>query len=158
MVNKPSMYPLWAQQDIVDPVSGQNNVLVPPPEKQQYGWDRLQFPPRNWFNWLGRETSNWIQWFDQQESQAVVADGSGSTPLLDPTTGGLFTINVVDTGANSNFYSGIAYFPPASGSPVTINQIAASTLTVSQISTSGTVTVSGGTGPYIVWGQTKTIA
>lgn len=33
MVLKPTILPEWAENDVVDPISGQNNVLEPPTEK-----------------------------------------------------------------------------------------------------------------------------
>lgn len=158
MIPQPSVFPVWAAQDQIDPISGQNNVLTPPTAQQQFGWVRQQFPPRNWFNWLGRYTNQWIQYLAQQQNQAVIADGTGTTPLFNFTTGGLCVLWVVDTGATSNFYNGMAYFPPLSASPVALNTINSSVLSVGTgIQTNGTVTISGGTGPYICWGQTKTL-
>ena len=78
MVSKPTIIPVWAQNDVVDPISGQNNVLEPPNEKKLEGWASLEYPPRNWFNWLFRYIYLWILWFKQQEEQAVVTDGNGA--------------------------------------------------------------------------------
>ena len=157
MIPTPSTIPYWATQDQIDSVTLQNNVLTPPPEMQNYGWQHLQFPPRNWFNWLGRWTGNWIAYLAQQDSQSVVADGSGLTKVVNNVTGGLVVVWVVDTGDATKFYNGMAYFPPASGSAVTLHTIAGSGLTISTISTAGKITVTGGTGPYIVYTQTKAI-
>lgn len=155
MVSKPSVFPVWADQDQDDPVSLQNNVLTPPPEKQNFGWDRLEFPPRNWFNWLGRYTNRWLQYLAQQEGQAVVTAGTGQT-MFDSVNGGLAYIYVVDTGNAANVYHGMVYLPPGSvgATFVDIKQVGINT---PSISASGTVTISGGTGPYIAYGQTKTI-
>lgn len=158
-LTKPTTLPEWAVQDQIDPVSLQNNVLTPPPEYQQYGWTRGQFPPRNWFNWLGRNTYQCIAWLFQQESQSVVASGSGQT-FFDVVSGGLCYIYVVDTGNGANVYHGMVYLPPASTSPsypISFIDIKKAGITTPTISASGTVTVAGGTGPYIVYGQTKTI-
>jgi len=155
MVAKPSDLPQWATSNIVDPVSGQNNVLEPPPEKKTDGWNRLEKPARNWFNWLGRLTYNWLNWFNQQESQARVVETTGV--IADVVTGGMCVIYAIDTDTPANFYHGIAYIPPSPGGAITITEIASSTLTVSTISVAGVITVSSGTGPYIVYGQMKTI-
>ena len=72
MVSKPTILPEWAENDVVDPISGQNNVLEPPPEKKLEGWARLEYPPRNWFNWLARYTWRWLNWLNQQEEQSIV--------------------------------------------------------------------------------------
>jgi hypothetical protein len=157
MVSKPTVLPQWAENDVVDPVSGQNNVLEPPTEKQDEGWDRLEFPPRQWFNWLGRYTYRWLQWLNQQEEQSRVVDNSGTDPIADVVTGGMCIIYVTDTTTPANFYHGIAYVPPSPGGAITVTQIAASTLTVSTISVSGILTAAGGSGNYIIYGQMKTI-
>jgi|SRR5579862_5851599 len=154
ILTPPSQLPQWALQDQIDPVSLQNNVLPPPDAMTQYGFYRQQFPPRQWFNWLFRTINNWIAYLSQQADQQVVTDGTGATPAIDTTTGGLAVVWVVDQGASGNFYNGMAYVPPSPGSPITLNTIASSTLTVSTISTTGAIVVSGGTGPYTVVGQT----
>lgn len=158
-ITRPSIYPQWASEDVVDPTSGQNNVVTPPSEKQTNGWDLKEFPPRQWFNWLGRYTYEWILWLDQQQqqSQTGLDSGSGFQAFPNVTTGGLAVLSVVDQGDASNFYQGMAYFPASSGSPVSLNQIAASTLTVSSISITGVVVVSGGTGPYLVSGTMSNV-
>lgn len=156
MVLKPTELPQWASQDVVDPVSLQNNVLTPPPEMQNYGWIRLQFPPRQWFNWLGRLTYQWLQYLSQQDSQSVVSDGTGSVTSFDALAGGLAIIYVVDTGNASNVYNGMVWLPP-SNVGATFIDIKKVGITTPSISVSGTVTVTGGTGPYIVYCQQKTI-
>ena len=156
ILTPPSALPLWAVQNQIDPVSLQNNVLVPPAVMMQYGFYRKQFPPRQWFNWLFRTINDWIAYLSQQSGQTIVTDGTGATPAFDVVHGGLATIQVIDTGAPSNFYTGLAYLPPSPGSPTAWNTTAtSSTLTVSSISVTGTVTVTGGTGPYIVVGETN---
>jgi hypothetical protein len=159
MIPRPDTLPIWADQDQVDPVSLQNNVLTPPPEYQQFGWTRQQFPPRNWFNWLARYTYRWLAYLGQQEAQAVVGPGTGET-YFDVVNGGLCYIYVVDTGNAAAVYNGMVYLPPASSSPsypISFIDIKKVTITTPQISSAGTVTIAGGTGPYIVYGQTKTI-
>jgi hypothetical protein len=136
--SKPSAFPVWASLDQVDPVSQQNNVLTPPPEKQMYGWSRLEFPPRNWFNWLARFTNNWLQYLAQQESQSVVTgDVSGATAIVDPINGGMAIVSIIDTGAPANYFQGITYIPPsyAGGTSFTTTSTS-STSTTTSISTS----------------------
>ena len=157
MVSKPTDFPTWATMNRTDPTSGQNNVTTPPLEKQQYGWNFNEQPPRNWFNWLGRYTNNWLVWLDQQESQSKVTDNSGTSPVVDVSTGGLVQVAAVDAGDATKWYFGQAYVPPNPVSPVTLIGIGSPNLTASTISVTGVVTMSGGTGPYIIYGQTKTI-
>lgn len=147
----PSQFPTWCTDDQVDPVSMQNNALLPPPNKQQYGFTRLEFPPRNWLNYLFRTINNWIMYLAQQSGQSISVDGTGTNPSVNVVTGGMARISVVDQGATANYYQGIVYVPPAYSSGTLIfRTTSSSTLTVSAISVSGQVTVSGGTGPYLV--------
>ena len=112
VLSRPGTYPVWAIDNVVDDVSGQNNVTTPPTEKQMYGWARADQPPRQWFNWLGRYTYQWLAYLGQQEAQSVVtSDNTGATPIVDPVGGGMATINVIDTGNPANFYQGITYIP-----------------------------------------------
>lgn len=158
MIARPTIYPQWATDDIVDPSSGQNNVVTPPTEKQTDGWDLKEFPPRQWFNWLGRYTYLWIKWLDQQQQTLRVNDGSGASPIFpNITVGGLAILSVVDTGNPALFYQGMAYIPPALATPVTLLEIKSATLTVSTISITGVVTVTGGTGPYVMQGTLNNI-
>lgn len=158
MIPRPDMFPVWAALDQVDPVSNQNNVLVPPLEKQNYGWNRLEFPPRNFFNWLGRKTYQWLQYLDQQQAQSTVTTGSGAAPIVDIINGGMSLIYVVDKGDTTKFFEGIVYVPAGySSGTLTYNIVSTSTpsLTISAINSSGVVSISGGTGPYLVYGQMK---
>ena len=154
---QPDQIPFWATADQIDPVSQQNNVLTPPAEKQQFGWAREEFPPRNYFNWLGRYTGNWIAYLSQQNNQSSaqqVADSTFTTSIFNITNGGIAILWVVDTMASSNFYVGMAFLPPLTGSPVALNAIASSVLTPGSIQTNGTIKITGGTGPYKVYAQT----
>lgn len=157
MVDKPSVFPVWAEQNRVDPISGQNNVTTPPLEKQNYGWNFNEQPPRNWFNWLGRYTYNWLQWLDQQENQSRVVDNTGTAPAFDISVGGMALVTVIDTTTPANFYSGITYIPPNPGSPVSVTTMNSNVLTVSTISVTGVITAAGGSGNYIIYGQMKNI-
>lgn len=157
MVTKPTEYPDWAENNELDPISGQYNVIKPPPEKVLEGWARGEFPPRNWFNFLLRYAGRWVRWLDQQESKSVVIDNAGVVNAFDVIVGGMAIIYVIDTTTPANFYHGIAYIDPSPAVPITVTEIASSTLTVSTISISGIITASGGSGDYIINGQLKNI-
>ncbi len=160
LLTPPSNFPVWASSDQTDPISGQNNVLVPPPEKQTYGWSRSEFPPRQWFNWLARVTNQWIEYLAQQSGQSIVTNGDGASAQFDVVNGGLCYIYVVDTGNASNIYHGMIYLPPASSSPsypISFIDIKKVGLTTPTIDSGGHTTIAGGTGPYISYGQTKTL-
>lgn len=66
---KPSKFPKWATTQVEDPVSKQNNFSEPPDSKKQTGWDRLEYPPRQWLNWLFRVINQWIEWLDGNRGQ-----------------------------------------------------------------------------------------
>jgi hypothetical protein len=157
MVLKPSTFPVWAELNRTDDISGQNNVTTPPLEKQNYGWNFNEQPPRNWFNWLGRYTNRWLQWLDQQEAQSSVVDNTGTTPAFDIVTGGMAIVYVIDTTTPANSFHGITYIPPNPVSPVTVTKLGGTTLTVSTISVTGVITAAGGSGNYIIYGQMKNI-
>lgn len=115
-LSQPAELPTWAAQDQIDPVSGQNNVLTPPVQQQQYGWQRLAFPPRNWFNWLGRLTYQWLQYFRQNDTfsttviTSAVQGGNSVLPICNPSiaTRGvtMIYINDIATGNNGSRYVG----------------------------------------------------
>lgn len=160
MIQMPDQLPMWAEQDVTDPVSLQNNVLLPPPTYQQFGWTKGQFPPRNWFNWLARYTYRWIKYLAQIKAQTVTTtDATGTSTIFDVVNGGMCLIYIIDTGAFSTFFEGITYVPPAYTSGTTTFRSVASggsTLTIGPINSTGGITVSGGTGNYVISGQTKT--
>ncbi len=60
----PSAYPDWAMLDLVDPISGSNNCIEPPPEKKQYGTSYAGVLERNFLNWMFRTISSWIKFLD----------------------------------------------------------------------------------------------
>jgi hypothetical protein len=157
---KPTQLPVWATNDQIDSVSGANNVEQPPPELQTYGWPRGIFPPRNFFNWLGRQTYECLAYlFALQNQEITTTDASGATPIFDVVNGGMCLAYIIDTGAFSTWFEGIVYIPPGYSSGTTsLRQVAAngSTLTISAISATGAITVTGGTGAYVIFGKTKT--
>lgn len=155
MVDKPTKLPRWAENNVEDPISGQNNVLEPPEEKKDSGWARLEFPPRQWFNWLSRKTWEWLAWLKQQEEQAVVTDGDGVG--LFPTDGALITLYAVDTSNNNVMYA-IGHKQSSTNPTLEIIYSTGSTLGLGTATPTGNQAISGGTaGDIIVWGQSKII-
>lgn len=81
MVTRPTIYPKWADQDQVDPVSGQLNATEPPAQRADSGWARREIPPRQWMNWLHRWTYRWLLWFEQETDRNTAAlNGNTSAP------------------------------------------------------------------------------
>jgi len=68
-MDRPDGFPEWADENPVDPVSGQLARVEPPDGQKQTGWDRNQVPPRQWMNWLAWKTNQWIQWLDRNRSK-----------------------------------------------------------------------------------------
>jgi len=61
---KPTTLPQWADNDIVNPTSGQNNVVVPGATYKTEGWGFDEIPPRQYDNWFKRWAYRWIEWLD----------------------------------------------------------------------------------------------
>jgi len=122
LLQPPSAVPNWALQDQIDPVSGQNNVLVPPVQQQQYGWQRLAFPPRQWFNWLGRLAANWIEYFKQNDPKTttILASGNYGVPIkiCDTSRSSILRVYINDTdeGFATSVFAGVCnpYSPSSS--------------------------------------------
>lgn len=143
VLNPPDIFPLWAENDQVDPTSKQNNVETPPAEKQLYGWDFKDYPVRNWANWLGRYTSKWIKYLAQNDpkSRTVVtfASASGSdsdgpivtVPLTALRPIVMIYINDTASGNNSSRYIGM--YTVNNSSSVVPNTIASSHITVGAV-------------------------
>jgi hypothetical protein len=153
MVSKPSILPEWAENDVVDPISGQNNVLEPPNEKKLEGWARLEFPPRNWFNWLGRYTYRWLNWLKQQEEQAIITDGDGVN--IFPISDSLCVLYAVDMASPTHYLHAIG---ANVGGTLTLTIVSSATLSLGVISgTSVPITGAADPSTIIAWGQSKII-
>jgi len=74
MATKPTKIPEWAVNDVVDPTSGQNNVVEPAGAIKLLGWDFKEKPPRQYFNWLARYTYLWCQYLDDSIDQELNTD------------------------------------------------------------------------------------
>lgn len=157
-MTRPSQIPYWAVNDITDPTTGQPNVVIPPTGNQNSGWLAKDFVPNSWWNWLARYTYLWIAYLNTQDLNSVVSDGTGSVTSFNVSGipfGAIAYIYVVDKGNAANIYNGMVYLPLNPVSPVTFIDIAKVGITTPVISTIGTVTIAGGTGPYICYCQTK---
>ena len=90
---KPSKIPEWAINDVVNPTSGQNNVVEPSGAIKNLGWDFKEKPPRQYFNWLQRYNYLWCKWVDDNCDQGTKTTDS-------PTFSNVFLTNNVQAGAN----------------------------------------------------------
>jgi hypothetical protein len=117
MATKPTKLPQWAalsdgsDNDVVDGVSGKNNVVEPTLGQKELGWTFKQFPPRQFFNWLARLTFQWLKYVDDSINQEL---NTTSSPTFAGATidGGDLNIaagdklNVVGTGSITILESG----------------------------------------------------
>jgi hypothetical protein len=150
VLTPPPEFPDWAMLDQVDPTSHVNNVVTPPLEKQQFGWDRLEFPPRQWFNWLGRRVSNWIHYLSGNSPASTVrifGTYGTSYVICDPTKQAIFMLYINDAstagGQADRFFIGMCSVFSPTNSDRTVNIIANFQVTVSQINhLTGEITVS----------------
>jgi len=62
---RPSVDPDWAESDVVDPTSGQNNKVEPPAAWKDNGWSYQEKPPRNYDNWVKWNLGQWIKYLDE---------------------------------------------------------------------------------------------
>jgi len=167
---QPDQFPDWAMLDVVDGVSHINNVIAPPLEKQDSGWARQEFPPRQWFNWLGRYTAKWIRYLFQEVGnaatdiaalqaqvdgmrilQTVVLQGTygvATAAICDVDTPSIVKLTIIDTtgGFADDWLEG--NFTPRNAAPSrVVNVTSSNSITVSDVSfSSGSVTVSSATG------------
>ena len=84
MATKPTKYPRWATVPGTDPVSGQPNISEPSEGKKDSGFDYLERPPRQDFNWLQNLNNLWLTWLEQEIEKNW---GEESPPPIDAGTG-----------------------------------------------------------------------
>ncbi len=88
MADKPETLPEWASVPAPDGPGGQSNVVEPPTAKKRSGWSYLEFPVRNWFNWLHNTTYQWLAYFDAERQRTIFIDGpavaGGDVTYADP--------------------------------------------------------------------------
>lgn len=87
MIEKPDALPRWATDEVVDPVTNQANVVEPPEQRKDSGWARREIPPRQWKNWLLRQTFRWLEYFESRDSRVDTYDSSSLPPSPSTTNG-----------------------------------------------------------------------
>ena len=124
MPTKPTVKPQWAEDDVIDPTSGQNNVAEPPPDKKTDGIDFEEIIPRQWQNWLQRIIYRWIDWLDGttipltlsgDTTNEQLADGTGHTHEVAKATTTVAGVVEKSTSAENISGVGIDKFPDVSG-------------------------------------------
>ena len=132
--------PRFASQDFVDAGTGNNNVIEPPEEKKDRGWNAGEVPPRNYFNWMHRQTFLWLEYLAQEDAKR--ARGNGNGVGVAPLDNSMIILFAIDKTAPTHFLVAFGYRGTGAA---TMNVIANNTLTIG--STSGNnITISGATG------------
>lgn len=140
MVLKPTTLPMWAETDVLDPTSGQYNVVEPPTEKKTNGWSLGEQPARNFFNWLGRFTYRWLNYLSQQDSMKVVTDTNGVG--LFPFNNAVITLVAVDLADSTKYIN--AFGIKLAGSNPTWSVTNAAGLSFGAATITGNQAVTGG--------------
>ena len=148
LLSRPGSLPRWATEEAVNPVTGQNNVIEPPEEKKDKGWEFKEFPPRNWFNWLFTTIYQWLRHYSERTH---VADGDGVG--LFPAENCLIRLYAVDKSFPANYILAVGY---RGGGAPTLNVISNNVLTLGTGTAQGDQPISGGTAADIIaWGSSQ---
>jgi hypothetical protein len=154
MVDKPSVFPQWASNDVQDPISQQFNVVEPPLEKKTDGWFLGEKPNRQWWNWFQRTVYDWILWLNQQESYTVTTDDAGVG--LFTVNDALITITAVDLDDPTSVLEATGIKVAGQPPQFAASSIVATNLALGVGTVGGTQAVTGGTN-VIVTGISRVI-
>lgn len=70
---KPTVDISWATDDIIDPLSTQNNKVEPANLKKTDGWSYLEKPPFNWFNYWMNGVKQWVDHLDKESDDSKLS-------------------------------------------------------------------------------------
>lgn len=154
MVDKPTVLPEWATNDVQDPISQQFNVVEPPLEKKTDGWFLGEKPNRQWWNWLHRQTYLWLQWLNQQESYNVTTDATGAG--LFTVDNAMITIKAVDLADPTKYYQATGIKLPGVVPQFAPGSVQSNGLALGVGTTSGNQPITGGAN-VIVTGTSSVI-
>lgn len=146
MVSRPTVFPRWATNDVIDPTTNINNVVEPPESKKNVGWNLFESPARQLFNWLGRVTYQWIVYLDDKVTNGSnTTDGTGAVLVNQEDV--LVTLTAIDSTTPANFLTAVGY--RGSSSPV-FNVIDSNVLTLGSASSDGSQAILGGNANDII--------
>lgn len=77
MATKPTEYPRWADNTVIDPITGANNKVEPTEEFKLSGLLRAEFLPRAYLNYQFNNIASWLMYNDS----TAVFDLSGATEI-----------------------------------------------------------------------------
>lgn len=146
MVDRPDKKPRWATEYKFSSVTNNPNVVEPTESKKNVGWDVFEPPARNYFNWLGLKTYEWIDYLDYlATSLNKVSDGDGENLFDVENT--LIELIAVDKVTPANFIKAVGWKGTTSH---TLNVIDSNTLSLGAQDANGSQAISGGTAANIV--------
>lgn len=105
-VDKPDL-PRWADTPLVDPLSKQSNVVEPPSAKKDIGFFYKEKPPRNWLNWLLRQSYLSHAFTFEQTVSAVddfLPNSFRTSPVVNQPGGLDITIDAVEVWLNGEAF------------------------------------------------------
>ena len=76
---RPTVFPDLATDDVYNGLLGAINVQEPPTGIKTDGYDYGYKPPREYFNWYGRITNNWIKYIDERVTALLTLFDSSKT-------------------------------------------------------------------------------
>lgn len=78
---RPTVFPDLALLDVNNGLLGAPNVQEPSSGLKNNGWDYGDKPEREFFNWYGRTTNNWIKYSDERVTTLLtfMADSTDSS-------------------------------------------------------------------------------
>lgn len=71
--SRPTVFPDLALNDVNNGLLGAPNVQEPPTDLKNEGWDYGQKPEREYFNWYGRITNNWLKYLDEKVTSILTS-------------------------------------------------------------------------------------
>lgn len=97
-ISRPTVFPDIALNDVNNGLLGAPNVQEPPTDLKNEGWDYGQKPEREYFNWYGRITNNWLKYVDEGVTTILPA-------LISALTSRVTAVENKTTNARSYFNS-----------------------------------------------------
>lgn len=110
-------FPRWASENIVNPTNRENNVYEPSEQKKNLGWDLNEIPPRQYFNWLGRQTYESLNYLDYFLNRPDTFTSSTLPAVSADNIGKMIYINDISNGIIA-YSNGTNWINITTGNPV----------------------------------------
>lgn len=162
MVDRPTVLPRWATSTTTSSETGVSNWVEPPESKKNVGWNFGEPPARQFFNWKGRMTYEWLRYLDDETTfKQITTDGMGRVTInnvshtLFNKENSLIILFAVDKVTPANYLFAIGY--RGEGAP-SLNIISNNVLALGGSDTDGAQVISGGNAEDIIaYGISKNI-